>query len=71
MRAAGLSAPDRLQQAYRSHGGGGTAVAELTAERSFVASYSTVASAVNGQRATTCRPRVRASSRAAWVTWAA
>ena len=51
MRTAGLSAPDRLQQAYRSHGGGADAVAELAAERAVVDSYVETAAAVNGERA--------------------
>lgn len=47
---AGLSAPDRLQQAYRAHGGGADAQAELNAEREVAESYITTADAVNAER---------------------
>ena len=50
MRAAGLSAPDRLQQTYRAYGGGAEAQGELRAERLVVDSYLATASAVNSQR---------------------
>lgn len=50
MEAAGLSAPDRLQQAYRSFGGGPEAVAELDAQRSVVDAYTATAAEVNGSR---------------------
>jgi hypothetical protein len=50
MRAAGLSAPDRLQQVYRSHGGGAEAVAEIVAERSVVERYAATAAQVNAER---------------------
>ena len=50
MEAAGLSAPDRLQQAYRSFGGGAEAQAELDAERAVVEAYSATAADVNGAR---------------------
>jgi hypothetical protein len=50
MEAAGLSAPDRLQQAYRSFGGGPEAVAELDAQRSVVEAYTATAGDVNGSR---------------------
>ncbi|CAN5843542.1 hypothetical protein BH20CHL8_BH20CHL8_05860 [soil metagenome] len=47
---AGLSAPDRLQQAYRAHGGGADAQAELNAEREVAESYIATADAVNAER---------------------
>lgn len=50
MQAAGLSAPDRLQQAYRSFGGGAEAQDELDAERAIVEAYSTTAADLNGPR---------------------
>ncbi|MDQ2674984.1 MAG: hypothetical protein M3Y40_10050, partial [Chloroflexota bacterium] len=50
MQAVGLSAPDRLQQAYRSYGGGPEAVAELDAERAVVDLYASTASEVNSER---------------------
>ena len=50
MEAAGLSAPDRLQQAYRSFGGGVEAHDELDAQRAVVRSYATTADDVNGAR---------------------
>ena len=50
MGAAGLSAPDRLQQAWRSYGGAGEAEAELTAEASVVETYSATAAQVTRER---------------------
>ncbi len=50
MRAVGLSAPDRLRQAYRTHGGGAEAVDELEAERAVVDAYAATAADVNGER---------------------
>ncbi|HEX7195617.1 MAG TPA: hypothetical protein VF364_02150 [Candidatus Limnocylindria bacterium] len=50
MEAAGLSAPDRLHQAYRSFGGGAEAVAELDAQQSVVDAYAATAAEVNGSR---------------------
>ena len=50
MEDAGLSAPDRLQQAYRSFGGGVEANDELEAQRAVVQSYATTADDVNAQR---------------------
>lgn len=50
MQAVGLSAPDRLQQAYRSYGGGPEAVAELDAERLVVEEYASTAAEVNSER---------------------
>ena len=50
MQAAGLSAPDRLRQAYRTYGGGAEAVDELEAERAVVDAYTTTAAQVNGER---------------------
>ncbi len=50
MEAAGLSAPDRLQQAYRSFGGGPEAQAELDAQRSVVDAYAATAADLNGPR---------------------
>ncbi len=47
---AGLSAPDRLQQAYRAHGGGADAQAELNAENEVADSYIATADAVNAER---------------------
>ena len=50
MQELGLSAPDRLRQAYRSNGGGPEAVAELEAERTVVEAYAAAAEAVNAER---------------------
>lgn len=50
MEAAGLAAPDRLQQAYRAHGGGAEAQAELDAERTVVDAYAETAADVNAPR---------------------
>jgi len=50
MEAAGLSAPDRLQQAYRAYGGGPEAVDELDAERAVVEAYVSAADRVNASR---------------------
>lgn len=50
MEAAGLSAPDRLQQAYRSFGGGAEARAELDAQRAVVDAYAATAADLNGAR---------------------
>jgi len=47
---AGLSAPERLHQAYRAYGGGPEAVSELEAERAVVAEYRTAAEEVNRDR---------------------
>jgi hypothetical protein len=50
MEAAGLAAPDRLQQAYRSFGGGAEAYDELGAERAVVEAYGAAAAEVNAPR---------------------
>ncbi len=50
METAGLSAPDRLQQAYRANGGGPEAADELDAERAVVQEYTDAAEAVNAER---------------------
>ncbi|MCV0404367.1 MAG: hypothetical protein K5924_11795, partial [Chloroflexi bacterium] len=50
MRDAGLSAPDRLQQAYRSFGGGAEARSELDAQGAVVEAYVATASDVNAPR---------------------
>ena len=50
MQAVGLSAPDRLHQAYRSYGGGPEAIAELDAEGAVVEAYTSTAADVNGER---------------------
>ena len=50
LRDAGLAAPDRLRQQYRSYGGGPEAVAELDAERVVVEAYSATAMDVNDER---------------------
>lgn len=50
METAGLSAPDRLQQAYRANGGGPEAADELEAERAVVEEYTDAAEAVNAER---------------------
>lgn len=47
---AGLSAPSRLHEAYRAHGGGADAHAELNAEREVAESYIATAEAVNAER---------------------
>jgi hypothetical protein len=46
----GLAAPARLQQAYRSDGGGPTALTELEAEAAAVEAYSAGLAAVNAPR---------------------
>ncbi|MCA1569889.1 MAG: hypothetical protein LC798_06110 [Chloroflexi bacterium] len=48
METAGLSAPDRLLQAYRSFGGGAEAHDELEAQRSIVEAYSATADDLSG-----------------------
>lgn len=50
MQEVGLSAPDRLQQAYRAYGGGPEALAELAAERAVVEAYASTARDLNGER---------------------
>jgi hypothetical protein len=50
MGAAGLSAPDRLHQAYRSFGGGAEAHDELEAQRAVVDAYAATATEVNAER---------------------
>jgi len=50
MANAGLSAPDRLQQAYRAYGGGPEALSELEAEREVVTAYTATAERVNAER---------------------
>lgn len=50
MQAVGLSAPERLRQAYRTYGGGPEAVDELEAEQAVVDAYTTAAAQVNGER---------------------
>lgn len=50
MQLVGLSAPDRLHQAYRSYGGGPEAIAELDAERAVVEAYAATAGEVNSER---------------------
>ncbi|HEX7171223.1 MAG TPA: hypothetical protein VF365_01305 [Candidatus Limnocylindria bacterium] len=50
MQRVGLSAPDRLQQVYRSYGGGPESTAELDAERAVVDAYLVTAEEVNGER---------------------
>ena len=50
LSAAGLSAPDRLRDAYRAHGGGADAQAELSAEREVASSYVETADEVNAER---------------------
>jgi hypothetical protein len=50
MEAAGLSAPERLQQAYRAYGGGPEATDELEAETAVVRAYAAAADRVNAPR---------------------
>lgn len=50
MEAAGLSAPERLRQAYRSFGGGAEAHVELDAQRAVVDAYAVTAQDVNAER---------------------
>jgi hypothetical protein len=50
MAAVGLSAPDRLQHAYRSYGGDPEAQSELEAEQAVVDAYRTTAAEVNAPR---------------------
>jgi hypothetical protein len=45
-----LPAPKRLEQAYRSYGGGAEAYDELDAERSVVSAYAAAAETVNAER---------------------
>jgi hypothetical protein len=45
-----LPAPNRLEQAYRSYGGGAEAFAELDAERAVVRAYAAAADSVNAER---------------------
>jgi hypothetical protein len=47
---AGLSAPDRLKQAYLAHGGGAEAAAEINAEREVAESYIATADEANAER---------------------
>jgi hypothetical protein len=50
MGAAGLAAPDRLQQAYRAYGGSPEAHDELEAEREVVIAYTAAGERVNAER---------------------
>ncbi|MGH2382123.1 MAG: hypothetical protein ACRDG7_13010 [Candidatus Limnocylindria bacterium] len=50
MQAAGLSAPDRLLQAYRSFGGGTEAQLELDRQAAVVEAYAATAATLNGPR---------------------
>ena len=50
MADAGLSAPDRLHQAYRAYGGGAEAESELESERDVVEAYVAAAARVNAER---------------------
>ncbi|MGH2429861.1 MAG: hypothetical protein ACRDGV_13455 [Candidatus Limnocylindria bacterium] len=50
MEAAGLAAPDRLRDAYRAHGGGPEALAELEAERAVVDAYADATARSNAER---------------------
>jgi hypothetical protein len=50
MMSAGLAVPERLQQVYRSHGGGAEAVAELEAQRAVVRAYAGAAGTVTAER---------------------
>ena len=50
MSRVGLSASDRLQQAYRAYGGGAEAVAQLEAHRAVVEAYADTADRVNAER---------------------
>ena len=50
LEAAGLQAPDRLQEAYRTSGGGPEAAAELSAERAVAEAYVAAAELVNAPR---------------------
>lgn len=50
MQEVGLSAPDRLQQAYRSYGGGPEADDELERQRAVVDAYTETAAQVNAER---------------------
>ena len=50
MQAAGLSAPDRLLQAYRSFGGGTEAQLELERQQAVVEAYAATAAELNGSR---------------------
>jgi len=55
MDAAGLSAPDRLHEAYRTQGGGPDARAELDAHRAVVDAYAATLAQVNAERSLTSR----------------
>ena len=50
LEAAGLQAPDRLQEAYRTSGGGPEATPELSAERGVAEAYVAAAELVNAPR---------------------
>jgi len=50
MSRVGLSASDRLQQAYRAYGGGSEAVSQLNAHRAVVEVYAETADQVNAER---------------------
>lgn len=50
MSRIGLSASDRLQEAYRSYGGGSEAVSQLNAHRAVVEAYAATADLMNAPR---------------------
>ena len=50
MSSSGLSASDRLQEAYRAYGGGSEAVSQLNAHRAVVEAYTATAAEVNAER---------------------
>jgi hypothetical protein len=50
MERVGLSASDRLQQAYRAYGGGSEAVSQLNAHAAVVEAYAETADLVNAER---------------------
>jgi hypothetical protein len=50
MERVGLSASERLQQAYRAYGGGSEAVSQLNAHRAVVEAYAETAELVNAER---------------------
>ena len=50
MEQAGLSNPDRLQQAYRAYGGGPEAVSELEAQQGVVDAYAAAAERITAPR---------------------
>jgi len=62
MERAGLSNPDRLQQAYRAYGGGPEAVSELEAQQGVVDAYAAAAERITAPRSFMARLGLLGSS---------